>query len=428
MNIQIVLPTEDIEKKINSILKPILYQGNVAEYDDVRVVVVKRDIFRVKVENDTVIINAPIRAELFIGKKLFHAFIPNLTKNIEEIDVDVRVKYEIKPEVSPQWGLNPVVKGTYSWDKDPSFSIAGIPLPIKAILEIVLDTQVRSIRKTIEKFLRDELNIRQYVQLAWDIMQKPLTISDGYPLHLYFQPSPNPIYATPIRCNDGVIYTTISVPLFPEGVVGFAPHEDPYQELPSFTPVSLLSIQEDIMLAGRVNFRFIEKFLQDKSIEQEGLIQKIHIRTVAINADENGLLHFVSRQTLSIKWGFIAFDIPFTGEVTADMHPDASHLIRFEPVEIELTKAPAWVKFFFNIFKDKIHDLLISQMQSMANAHWNNLQTLLKTKLAALSVGDYVLLNADVFRFNLSEIQVNDDNLKAIVQATASAKITIQNF
>lgn len=428
MNIQIILPTEDIENKINAVLKPVLYQGNVAEYEDVRVVVVKRSNFRVLVESDSVLIIAPIRAELFIGKKAFLSWIPGLTKTIEEIDVDIKVTFEIKPEITPHWILHTAVKGTFFWDKEPVFNIAGIPLPIKSILEIVLESQIKSIKKTIERFLKEEIEIKKYVTLAWDIMQEPLEISEEYSLNLYFQPGANPVYATPIRCGQGRIYTTVSVPLFPEGVIGFPPVHEPFMALPDFTPVSQLNAKEDILLSGLISYRFVEKFLKDKIIEQDSIIRKIHILDVVIYADENGLLHFSSHQDVWIQWGFLKMNIPFTGKATLDIHPDEKQLIRFTPFMIELVESPPLVKFVFNLVKDNIRKLMITQLQKMANEYWISLQNLLKSKLTALHIGQHVILKAEIFRFDLMEVQVLDESLKAIVKGNASAKIEIGNF
>ncbi len=428
MNIQIILPTQDIENKINSVLKPVLFQGNVAEYEDVRVVVVKRSNFKVLVESDSVLIVAPIRAELFIGKKAFLSWLPGLTKTIEEIDVDIKVTFEIKPEITPQWILHPTVSGTYFWDKEPVFTIAGIPLPIKRILEIVLDSQIKNIKKTIEKFLKEEIEIKKYVKLAWEIMQKPLEVSEEYSLNLYFQPGVKPIYATPIRCSNGKIFTTVSVPLFPEGVVGFPPVHEPFHALPEFTSVNQLNAKDDIQLSGVVSYRFIENFLKNKIIEQDSIIQKVHIQDVSIYADENGLLHFSSHQDVWVKWGFLKLNIPFTGKATADIHPDDTHFIRFTPFIVELVQASPLIRLVFNLVKDNVRKIVLTQMQKMANEHWGNLQNLLKTKLSPLSIGEHVILNVEIFRFELMEIQVLEDSLKAIVHGNASAQINIGNF
>lgn len=428
MNIQIILPTRDIEQKINEVLKPVLYQGNVAEYDDVKVVVVKRSAFKVHAQDDGILIIAPIRAELFIGKNAFLSWLPKLSKNIEEIDVDIKVTFEIRPEITPQWQLQTTVKGTYFWENDPVFNIGGVSLPIKGILEVILDAQIKSIKKTIEKLLRDEISIKKYVTLAWNVMQNPIEISEQYDLKVYLQPGKYPVYAAPIKCSEGKIYTTVSVPLYPEAVVGLSPYAEPVMDLPDFIPANQLNPIDELQLSGIIGFRFIENFLKDKVIEQDSFIQKVHIKAVNIHTDKNGLIHFNSHQEVSVQIMGLSLKIPFTGKAIMDIFPDEKEFIRFTPFSFELTKAALPVKFLLNLFKDKIRKIILSQLLKISKEHWANLVALLKDKLSTLHIGDHVILNAEIFEIQLQEIQTEEDTLKAVVNARGSAKIEIGNF
>lgn len=428
MNLQLLLPISDIEHKVNDVLKETLYKGDIADYEDITVMVKKRERFRLRSELNTIFIEAPIRAEVSIGSRALLSWFKGIVKSIEDLDVDVTVLLEIIPEINPKWQLIPKIRGRYTWDKEPNFTIAGIPLPIKKMLEVVLESQIKNTIKTIEKYLKEDLRIEQYVKMGWDIMHKPLIISEEYSLDVYFNPSIAPIYASPLRCEKGGIQATVSVPIFPEAVIGASTKtEETIPELPNFEPVKQLPPDKDIHLSAKVFYSFITHFLKGKSFDGAGNIQKITIHDIQFQSRNTQLFIPLSVEIQGKGLG-ISLNMPLQCEILARLLPNKEKGVLIILDELKIIEGSTWVKLLYPLQKHNINAKLVETLQQVADTHWQNLQKMLNDSLRQRQLGQYLVLDVAATDFQLTEVQIEDNDLTAVIHANVSPSLKIGNF
>lgn len=428
MNLTLQLPLIDIERRLNDSLAEVLYRGEVADYEDLTVVVKKRSPIRILAENNILKIKAPIRAELFVGPKALLSWFKGLVKSIEEFDVDVSAHFEIQPDVSPNWQLSPKVKGTYKWDNEPKFNLGLVPIPLKPILDMVLDTQIRNTTKTIEKFLKDELNIRQYVQLGWDLMHKTLTIVDSLPLCVYFQPHAQPIYATSLLCEPKQIQACVSVPLYPEATVGLLPLPDEQTPpLPTFETVKSLPPDDDIQLSAKVDFAFVSRMLKDREVHLDGNIQRILVRHATLRGLHNKLFVALALEITAKSLG-ITVNMPMECGIVAVLQSKGKQGVHVHIEKLKLEESSTWLKLIFPFQKNKIRMLVQESIQEQADKYWLELQKMLAENLDQRELGKYVVLDVKAQDYDLKEIQIAEDHMKAVLHANVSPSLKIGNF
>lgn len=428
MNLELFIPIADIEHKVNDVLKETLYKGDVADYEGIEVVVKKRDRFRLRSELNTIFIEAPIRAEVNIGQSALRAWFKGIVKSIEELDVDITVILEIAPDINTKWQITPKIRSRYVWDKEPNFTIAGIPLPIKKILEVVLESQIRNTSKTIEKYIKEDLRVEQYVKMGWDIMHESLAISDDYPIRILFNPAAYPIYATPLRCEKGGISATVSVPVYPEAVIGTTEiNNEITPPLPDFEAVKQLPASKEVLLSGKIFYRFIEEFLKEKTFDGDGKIQKIIIHTIRF--EERGGQLFIPL-SLAIKGkGFgISLDMPLECEVKARLLPNKEKGIIIALDDLKIKEGSTWIKLLYPLQKHSITHKLQETLQNLADKYWYELQEMLMNTLRNRNLGKYLVLNVEANTFQLTEVQIEEKYLSAHVTANVSPSLKIGNF
>lgn len=428
MNLTIQIPIIDIERKINKVLPTPLYKGDVADYEDFTIIVQKRGTFRLKAENDTIFVEAPIRAELFIGPKALLSLFAGLVKKIEEIDVDITAIYEIKPDINTKWQLVPKIKGRFMWDKNPVFSLAGLKLPLAHYLDWVIEGQIKSVGKTIEKYLREQLKIEEYVEMAWKIMHEPIEIDPNYALNLYFHPEANHIYATPIACQGGILKAVVSVPLFPEAAIGAPPIITKPPKLPDFEPVAKLPANSDISASATVMYDFVSRFLAGKSFEFEGFLQKIHINAVKVS-EYKGDLQTEIGLALSISVLGFAIKTPLLCEVVADIGVSTPlKNLSFKLLNIRILSGNFLIKWAFYFYEKKIKSLISTTIERLYEKYFPQIKEVIAKNLDARALGKYVFLNGKLKTFDLHETVINEKEIALHVQANANVAITIGNF
>lgn len=428
MNLTIQIPIIDISRKINKVLPSPLYKGDVADYEDFTIVVQKRGDFRLKAENDTIFVEAPIRAELFIGPKALLSLFAGLVKKIEEIDVDITAIYEIKPDVNTKWQLVPKIKGRFLWDKNPVFSLAGLKLPLAQYLDWVIEGQIKSVGKMIEKYLREQLKIEEYVEMAWKIMHEPIEIDPNYALHLYFHPEASHIYATPIACQGGILRAVVSVPLFPEAAIGAPPVRQSIPKLPDFEPVAKLPANSDLSVSATVLYAFVSDFLKNKSFDFDGFLQKIHIYSVKVS-EHNGNLQSEISLALSISLLGFAIKTPLLCEIVADLGVSTPlKNLSVQLLNIRIVSGNFLLKWAFYFYEKKIKSLITTTIERLYEKYFPQIKELIAKNLDARALGKYVFLNGKLKTFDLHETVINENEMALHIQANANVAITIGNF
>lgn len=428
MNLTIKIPIVDIERKINKVLPEPLYKGNVADYEDFTVIVQKRGTFRLKAENDAIFVEAPIRAELFIGPKALLSLFAGLVKKIEEIDVDITVFYEIKPDVNTKWQLVPKIKGHFLWDKTPIFSLAGLKLPLSHYLDWVIESQIKSVGKMIEKYLRDDLKIEDYVKMAWNIIHEPIEIDEKYPLYLYFHPQARNVYATPISCQNGILKAIVSLPLYPEGVIGAKAVNMLAPPLPNFEPVAKLPSLSDVSASATVVYDFIKRFLEGKSFDMEGYLRKINIQSVKIE-EKNGDLVLALGMSLKITIARFSLEMPLSCEVFAELSVSPTpKQLSVKLLNMGIISGNALIRMAFYFYENKLKRLISTTLERLFEKYFAQIRDVIAQNLDARPLGKYVFLNGKLKTFTLHETVINENEVELHIESNADISVTIGNF
>ena len=428
MNLTIQIPIVDIERKINTVLPSPLYKGEVADYEDFTIIVQKRSPFRLKAENDSIFVEAPIRAELFIGPKALLSLFSGFVKKIEEIDVDITAIYEIKPDINTKWQLVPKIKGSFVWDKTPVLSLVGLKLPLSHYLDWVIEGQIKNVGKMIEKFVQAELKIDEYVEIAWKLMHEPIEIDKDYLLYLYFHPEAKNIYVTPIACQGGILRAVVGLNVFPEVTIGSPSIQTLSPKLPDFEAVAKLPSSSDLTASATVLYAFVGHFLAGKSFDFEGFLRKISFDSVEI-VEKNGDLQMNLAMSLWIS--LLGFEVKMPlkaavlGEITVS--PEPKRLL-IKLVDMQLVSGNMLLRGAFYLYEKKINALIVKNLEDLYVSSFAQIKALIVKNLDARPLGKYVFLNGKIKTFDLQEVAIHEKEVELHVAAQANVAITIGNF
>lgn len=427
MNLQIQLPIKDIENKVNSALKEVLFEGEIGEEEDIRITVMKRAPLRLRAELDTIFVEAAIKAQVDIGESTLLSWFKGLVRKIEAVEVSITAFFEIKPDVSPQWQLIPKVKGRFVWDKEPNLTLAGIKLPLTSPLQWVIESQIRNVCKIIEKYLKEDLDIAQYVKIGWDIMQKPLEISKENQLWIHFNPSASPIYATPIYSNGGYLTATVSVSLFPIAYVGSMPASEPLMPLPDFEPATKLPTNSDIALSGEVSYAFIKQFLEGKTFTLSGIVHALTIKRLQLK-EKNDQIAAEIDTLITLKWAGIVWDL--SAHLTAEGNLSASEdgTLKVAPLLLTFNGGNVILGLLFPLFKTQIQNVLTRTLSSLANTYMLEITRQVDKALDNNQLHTYVGLDGELQKFTFVSAEILPDTARVWVDGHVSVRLEIGNF
>jgi hypothetical protein len=426
MNLHLQLPIVDIERKINASLQDILYKGNIGEYEDIQIVVQKRGNLRLKAELNMIFAEAPLRVEVKIGKETLRTFFKGIVKTIEEIDLDLAVQYDIRPDVSVQWKAVPRIQGRCLWEKEPILELLGSKFNLSSTLQWVIDDQIKKIAKWIEKYLREDIRIEQYVLMAWNIIQTPIKINDEYKVWLNINPQQKELYATPIQCNGGFLKATVGVQMFPECVIGEEPPKNALKPLPNFEPVAKLSEYSQLLLTAETPFNNLQKLIENQTFTlTHEWVKSVAIRTFKLREERHNAVVDLSL-TVDLK---VLGAMYIEAEVKLDIVRDETTLkAKLSPFEMRLTGGSTAARSYFLFNGASLTKAVKNSLEAVIDAQLVNLTKLIQKALNKNQVQKYVLLEGNLKSVSLKEGQVLTDRLKLVLEAEGKVTIEIGNF
>lgn len=204
INLPVSITYETIKKTIDKSVGNVLYNDDSWDNnnnDGVKIRVTKKGDFRIVGLKEYLKVSLPVEV-YFAGRYVACDICPEINKSTTfEMDAD----FVTKISLDQSWKLITETESKgFVIKKDPYLSVGPLNINIKAVVEAVLKRQLSELTKTLDKTVKDNLDLRKYVDEAWKELQKPILADSTYHAWLYF--TPQEFVMTPLNCTkDKVI-------------------------------------------------------------------------------------------------------------------------------------------------------------------------------------------------------------------------------
>ncbi|MGL5785773.1 MAG: DUF4403 family protein [Bacteroidales bacterium] len=401
VSLEIDLPK--LQSSINKNLNGVLYDDNSLDGDNLMIRLTKSDQIRFQVRGNQIDYTLPLKVWVKTGfkKSLFGVLLEDYYEAEGIIELQARTQLLI----TRKWNLQPQTQIlSYRWIEEPKLNISGFKLTVTTISDLAFSYGKDKMNGMIDQAIRDNLNLRKYVEQVWSDVQNPMLVNSEHQIWLRITPlqvSLSPFVSTPdkLAFNVGmksVIESSIGEKLPPSvrrtQLADLQSHVSNVSECIIFTIADINYAKlEDLARKEMIGKTFTQgkKSITIKEIRIFGIQNKLQVEAL-VEGSVKGKLIFT---------GIPVFDNIEKQLVINDFDFDIT-------TKNLLVKSASWI----------MHNKLLSMMKPMLNYSFkediDELLIAFNKSMSAYPLSKGITLQGQILNYNLDRVSVGEKSVK----------------
>ncbi len=172
-----------------------------------------------------------------------------------EAEAEIALNFSTDFQINPDWSLSTRTKVEWhEWIKQPVLKTGIGDISVETIANLVVNRSKKSLAEALDKFVSQQINLRPYVQSAWNAIQMPILLDTAY--QMWTKTTPVSIGITPLYCDGRAIQAKIAVECINDVTFGLKPAFRPSTILPNLNLIS--EAPDDFMMQFETDVPFPE--------------------------------------------------------------------------------------------------------------------------------------------------------------------------
>lgn len=247
LNVPVEIPVSEIENQINAKIKGLIYEDNSYEdenNDNLKAKVWKISPIRVVAIDSSFLLEVPLKIWVSAGYKISPLGVT--MSGYRDTEFSIRIRLISKIGITPSWQLkSETYVDSYDWISDPSIRVAGINIPIKAMVSRLLNKNFDRITQAIDEQVATNLELKKNAELAWNVARQPVMLAKEYDTWLVIVPTG--IVMTPLLAKNNILRSVIGIKGYTQTITSAVkPQVVATQKLPDLQIVD--KVQEDFKI------------------------------------------------------------------------------------------------------------------------------------------------------------------------------------
>jgi hypothetical protein len=332
--LQVELDVKKLEAAINKKMNGLIFEGTNLSDKDLSVKVWKAQNFTFNINNNVIEYRVPLKLWTRFAWKV-EKFGYSVGDNYEA-NGSIALTYKTTISIDKNWKLVAKTTGSgYEWLETPKLNVVGVNVPVTPVASLALSQCDKLITAQIDKTLAETVDLKKYVNQAWNESQKPRQVSTEN--NVWLRITPKDVYVSPFTTTNNKLNLAVALYAQIESFMGSQPAANTAIALPPFKYVNRPAQQFNLNIGADVTFDKIaeiaKKQLQGKTFTQGN--KAITITDLSLFGSE-GKAVFIADVIGSLKGR-----IYFTGNMTYNAEKTAVEIT--EP-EFEVKTSNALVK------------------------------------------------------------------------------------
>jgi Domain of unknown function (DUF4403) len=232
VSIPVDIALEDIAKQINSQVNGLIYEDNSYtddNNDQFKTKVWKRAPIRVEARDSLLYYVVPLKIWAEKGYSL--NILGKTLAGYQDTEFAIDLKFMTSFGIEPDWKVKTkTASAGFDWVTKPVIKVSGIDIPITSIVSRKLNQNLGALSKAIDDNIRQNLDLKPYIQQAWNMIREPRLLSEEYRTWLLITPSQ--ILMTPFVLKPDGLKANIGLQGFTQTLTGEKPTVAPLPILP----------------------------------------------------------------------------------------------------------------------------------------------------------------------------------------------------
>lgn len=309
LNVPVEIPVSEIESQLNNQIKGLIYEDKSYDDDDqdnLKAKVWKLDRIKVVAKDSTFLFEVPLKIWVSAGYNISPLGIK--MSGYKDTEFSIRLRLISRIGILPTWRVHSeTYVDSYDWITEPNVKVAGFSIPIKAMVSRMLNKNFDKIAAAIDEQVSGTIELKKYVEVAWNMARQPVLLSKEFDTWLVIQPAS--VSMTPLLVSNNILRSTIGIKAFTQTVTSVTkPVANSASRLPDLLIVnkvpanfrigliSLVSYEEASRLATKnfagKSFSFVkgQYTVQVTGIEMYGQNDKLVIKA-SLQGSINGFIY-----------------------------------------------------------------------------------------------------------------------------------------
>ncbi|MCS6928113.1 MAG: DUF4403 family protein [Saprospiraceae bacterium] len=281
-----------------------------------------------------------------------------------EAEGELQVALKTNFSLQPNWSLHTqTTLEFYEWLSTPKLKTALGDINIQPIANLMIAQSRSTLTQMLDRFLSQELGLRQYAQMAWEALQKPVLLDSVH--QLWVKATPVSIGVTPLRVVGEELRITLVVEAYTEAKLGQQPVFRSNSSLPNFIFIDEVAEGFQLRLTTEVPFAEAERIGQKLIVGQSFSAGKRQVMVQNLRLWGNGD-RLVANTTLR---GAVNGDIYLIGKPVFNPSKNCIEVAELEfhaATRNFLHRTAAWL--FSSAFKRRLSESLVFPLEENLQA------------------------------------------------------------
>ena len=187
---------------------------------------------------------------------------PTINKS-EETEFDLVAKSESALSLTEDYKVKTTTVGDFEWgDTKPVIELGPMKIGLARFVEPAMRSQLGNLTKQLDAEIQNRIQIKQYIQQAWTLVQQPIELDKTY--NAWLKITPTAIRVSPMVARNGEINLRIGLSSFIETFTNGKPAVKINPNLPKLVTDSRLADDVQIGLSGEISYDYATKLLKEQ--------------------------------------------------------------------------------------------------------------------------------------------------------------------
>ncbi|MFM8372486.1 MAG: DUF4403 family protein [Bacteroidota bacterium] len=322
-----------------------------------------------------------------------------------EADGELALNFKTTYKLNPDWTIATQTEVEWhEWLTRPALKTGLGSISVETIANVALNRSKRAIAQALDEYVSEEINLRPYVQSAWNAVQEPVLLDEQY--QMWTKTTPLSISMTPIQTVGNAIQAKIAIECMNDVTFGKEPSFRPNSVLPGLTLVDDVPDEFTMQFAAEVPFPEAERLAREAMTGQtfESGKNKVKIEDVRLWGSDDKV---VVNTRLS---GSLNGDIYFIGKPEfnpADNSLEVKDLDFHVDTKNTLLRSASW------LFKGPIRKKMAAAMTFPLAGNIGAVRSSAQQALTNYEIQPGILLNGTLDSIGVQQVRVTPAGIRA---------------
>lgn len=337
-----------------------------------------------------------------------------------EAEAELALNLKTTFGINPDWSLSTQTEVEYhEWLRKPVLKTGIGDISVETIANLALNRSKKTLSKTLDQYVSQQISLKPYVQEAWEAIQQPMLMDETY--KMWFKTTPVSIGLTPLTTYGNALSTKIAVECLNDVSFGDKPAFRENSFLPNLTLLQDAPDDFQMKFATDVPFAEAERLARNMMVGQvfESGKKKVKIEDITLwgNNDRvvvnsklsgsfNGNIYFIGRPAFNAQKNQIEVK-------DLDFHVDTRNF---------LMRSASW------IFQGPIKRMMMQSMVFPLESQITDLKSSVQQTLYNYEIQPGIILHGNLDSLAIQDTRVTPTGIRVDLLSTGKVNVDVKGL